>query len=432
MMLLLTFAQSAHAFCGTYVGPLGSTLENGATQTILARSGDQTVLTVAPDMAGDSASFGLLIPVPEAITAEDVGLASWDVFAALDAFSAPRLVSYTCDDFYGGDSGVDNSDTGGAGGGGSADGVVVEAEFSVGVYEIAVLSATGAEGLTAWLDTNGFAVPEGATDILQEYLDADQHFIAARVDLSSDPTAAAVLEPLQFRYTSESFSLPIRIGTTVSTGEQDLVVYVLASESDGRASIANYAEAEIESDCMLPEGTEDPKAFYEGQLDAAFAGSAIWFTEYAWSTGGCDPCSSDPPSDEILSGAGVDNPESGAFLTRLRLRYSPDEATQDLSLYLSGIGESDQIKYIEFVYDLESEFPVCGLGWVEDGGECDTTGGGGHDTGGDGGDGGDGGGGIEAPTGEHTTDVDWTGGCAVAPVGPGLFGLLGVLALRRR
>lgn len=425
-MVLLSLVPAADAFCGTYVGPLGSTLENGATQTILARSGDETVLTVAPDMAGDSPSFGLLIPVPEAIGEGDVSLASWDIFSALDAFSAPRLVRYTCDDFYGWDTGMDNTDTGGGGGGEPADGVTVEAEFSVGVYAIAVLSATGAEGLTAWLDTNGFGVPEGAATILQEYIDADQHFIAARVDLSSDPTAPAMLEPLQFRYSSEAFTLPIRIGTTVSTGEQDLVVYVLASESDGRAAIANYAEATIERDCMLPEGTDDPKAFYEGQIDAAFAGPEIWFTEYAWSTWGCDPCSSDPPSDEILSGAGVANPENGAFLTRLRLRYTPDEATQDLSLYLSGLSESDQVKYIEFVYELESEFPVCGIGWIEDGGECDTTGGVGGDTAGGGG------GGITAPTGEHSSDVEWTGGCTVAPVGPGLFGLLGLFALRRR
>ncbi len=366
----LHLSAPAHAFCGTYVGPTGSSLENGTSQVIVARHGNVTTLTLSADVVGDTSSFALVIPMPEVLDAADVSVVEHGVFTALDAYSAPRIVSYTCDDLHGRDdldTGLDTGDTGAVAE--DADGVVVENAFAVGGYDISVLSATGAEGLLSWLDANGYSLPATSADVLQSYIDAGQYFLAAKVSLDAEPTDEAFLPPLQFRYSAEMWSLPIRIGTTVSPGEQDVVIFALTSAADGAVGISNYPEAPVESDCMLPEGTDDMTAFYAGQLDNAFA-AGIWFTEYAWDSSGCDPCSGQPPSDETLTMAGVDSPENGAVLTRLRLRYSPEEATQDLVLYASGLSARSQVKYVQYVHELEADFPVCGVGMVVDGGEC--------------------------------------------------------------
>ena len=222
----------------------------------------------------------------------------------------------------------------------------------------------------AWLDGNGFALSERALPIVQEYIDAGQYFLAARIDLDAMPATAAYLTPLQFRYQSDAFSLPIRIGTTVAEGAQELVIYALTADSDGRVAVANYPETAIADECMLPEGTNDNAAWYATQLDAAYA-TGIWLTEYAWSPSGCDPCSSDPPSAEVLTALGAPVSGYGGFITRLRVRYLPEEATQDLVLYATHGTESDQIRYITYEFELESTFETCGIGTPDEPGSCE-------------------------------------------------------------
>ena len=58
------FAPSAWAFCGFYVAKADSRLYNQASQVILARDGNRTVLTMANDYQGDVKDFALVVPVP--------------------------------------------------------------------------------------------------------------------------------------------------------------------------------------------------------------------------------------------------------------------------------------------------------------------------------------------------------------------------------
>jgi len=422
MLVLLT--PLAHAFCGTYVGPAGSELGNDVSQVVVARSGSDTVLTLSADIVADVANFGMVIPVPEVLKEEQVRLADPTWFDVLNAYSTPRIVSYTCDQLYMDYSSSASADSGAVDEGEPAEGVEVEAAYSVGEYDIVILSATGAEGLVSWLDGNGFELTEAAAPIVQEYIDAEQYFLAARVDLDDLPDGQSYLTPLQFRYRSEAFSLPIRIGTTVANGAQEVVIYALTTGSDGKVGIANYPQTSVEDECMLPEGTTDYAAWYDAQLDVAF-GSGNWLTEYAWNPAGCDPCSSEPPSPEILEelGAEMDGDYyADIFFTRLRVRYTPEQATQDLVLYATGSGGAEQIRYITYDHPLESSFETCGLGTPEDPGSCEET---------------------TYPDTDDTSgaDVDCckddgaTGcGCATGGSGAGAAGLalLGVLAVWRR
>jgi len=364
-MLLLSLVQTGWAFCGTYTGPLGSSLENYASRVIIARDGDYTALTLAADVSGDATDFGMVIPVPEVLTAEDVSLVDPADFNAMDAYTAPRMVSYTCDDFLRDEYDYASSaDSGAAGGGEDANGVTVEAAFEVGSYDIAVLSATGEEGLLAWLDSNGFTMPEGAGPILSDYIDGGYYFLAARVQMEELP-GGAFLAPLQLRYEAATFSLPIRIGTSVSAGEQEVIIHVLNPSADGSAGIANYAEATVEDECMFPPEAVGYGAWYEDQLAAAFD-EGVWVKEYAWAIGSCDPCSSDPPGESTLQALGVRWDSYDTYVTRIRARFTPDEATQDLVIYPSNIQESEQIRYILYKHELETYLPVCGVGMIED------------------------------------------------------------------
>jgi hypothetical protein len=126
--------------------------------------------------------------------------------------------------------------------------------------------------------------------------------------------------------------------------------------------------------------------------------------EYACATGSCDPCPTEPPSNEELEQAGYAGDRWDSYFTRLRVRYTPEAATQDIMLYTAGYMDNEQIRYILYNEDMEDRHPVCGIGMVDDPGTCDdesgsdsgggSTGGGGSGGGSTGDDGGAGDGGA--------------------------------------
>ena len=70
-------------------------------------------------------------------------------------------------------------------------------------------------------------------------------------------------------------------------------------------------------------------------------------------------------------GEGMMAGEASYYFTRLRMRYTPEQATEDLTLYVSGITNNNQQRYIQYASYLEALYPVCVTGWVEeDPGSC--------------------------------------------------------------
>jgi len=410
-VLLSLLVQPAEAFCGSYVGTAGSDLYNNASEVVLSRENNVTTLTMANDFEGELAEFAMVVPVPVILGEEDVNVLDPTIFDRLEVYSGPRLVSYTCDELYpeipefesGGmgcnapfanDYALESAGDRGWADSASADygGTQVEDRFIVGEYEFVVLSAEESIGMLQWLSDEGYAVSPSQADLIQEYLDGGSYFFAARVFTDRIPEGQASLSPIQFSYESESFGLPIRLGTTNSTGEQDLVVYTMTPIHEGRVGISNYDEATMDSVCMYDEDdwADGFGEFYGNEFDVAVAGEARWVAEYGWKleqqSMKCDPCPPEvgdnpfPIADVFALGfsGGQELADSGwlwgaapeFYFTRLHIRYTPEQATQDLSLYASGITENTQQRYIQYESYLEAEFPICGFGMVEEPGSC--------------------------------------------------------------
>ncbi len=423
LLALLALSGPAHAFCGTYVGQSGAELYNNASQVVITRQATRTTLTLANAYEGDATAFALLVPVPEILAADDVAVVDPALFGRLDAYSAPRLVSYTCEDLHPTyDEAPTSDEDGGADGEAADDSVTVEAAFAVGEYDIVVLSAQESDGLLTWLDDNGYGVDAGAAAMLGEYIDGGAYFFAAKVALDRLPEGSSYLSPLRFGYESEVFSLPIRLGTLNSPGIQDLILYAVNDYAEGKVGVSNYPEATIEQECLFKVGDyANFGEFYGAQFGAAMATQerAAWVREYAWGGAGCDPCSGEPPTDADLGEVGYTGASTEAFFTRLHMRYGPGDADQDLVLYTSNDTSFSQVRYIQWAEELEGDFPVCGVGWVE-GGTCDE--GAGVDTDGVGAD------------GDGAARAGAGCGCATRPVLPGvpLGVLVAALLLARR
>ncbi len=362
--LFFLITPTALAFCGFYVAKADTSLYNQASQVVIARRGNRTVLTMANDYQGEVADFALVVPVPTVLQEGQVNVGDPAIVQRLDDFSAPRLVEYFDPDpcapvpLYDALPGVRTAvPSAGAARATSNEalGVTVEAQFAVGEYDIVILSATESAGLETWLIQNDYQIPRGARDLLQPYVRQGLKFFVAKVNLTEfDRGGFQKLRPLQIAYESPRFMLPIRLGMMNAQGTQDLVVYLLSP--DGQVELTNYRTVKIPSDVTLPTYVEKQFAqFYQAMFDRSYQreNREVAFLEYAWSMQGCDPCSAEPLSAEELRQAGVfwvapnRSPwESNVFITRLHVRYSRDKFPEDLVFQQTNNQEFFQGRYV--------------------------------------------------------------------------------------
>jgi len=340
----LAGATRADAFCGFYVGGAGAEMFNNATEVVLMRHGTTTVLAMQNNYQGPPAGFALVVPVPVVVTKAQVKTLPRDVFKKVDVLGAPRLVEYweqdPCHLPY------DDEDGAGVAYESASDKkmsrkkseerddyhVKIEAQFSVGEYDIVVLSATESTGLERWLHDNHYAIPAGAAPLLRPYIEQGTKFFVAKVDPKKVrfENGMATLSPLRFHYDSPEFSLPIRLGLANSQGTQDLIVNILAPNT--RYEVANYPNALIPTNLNVNDAVRTRFGeFYAALFDhtiAAVPGAVV--TEYSWDAGSCDPCPGPTldPSDLQTLGADVIGSRyqgAGSFtLTRLHARYGKD------------------------------------------------------------------------------------------------------------
>jgi hypothetical protein len=372
---------NAWAFCGFYVAKADTKLYNKASQVVIAREGNRTILTMANDYQGEAKDFAIVVPVPVVLKAEQVQIGESVVIQHLDAFSAPRLVEYFDPDpcevdkqrrmpmlpsasAPAAESSADRR--------ARAQGVTIESRFSVGEYDILILSAKESSGLQRWLQQNGYRIPKGAVPLLQPYVRQNMKFFVAKVNLEKfQKSGFQLLRPLQIAFASPKFMLPIRLGMVNATTDQDLLVYILSPK--GRAEVINYRTVKVPSDAEIPVFVKQEFGdFYKAMFQQAYLkqGRNVAFLEYAWNMSNCDPCSAEPLSPDELRKAGVfwlDDAASidrrfpnsttvpprrplpsgnNVFLTRLHVRYARDKFPEDLMFQQTSNQENFQGRYV--------------------------------------------------------------------------------------
>lgn len=373
---LLCFTPAAWAFCGFYVAKADAKLYNKASQVVIARDYDKTVLIMANDFQGEVKDFAIVVPVPTVLQKEQVVVGKPKIVERLDAFSAPRLVEYfdpdPCEQRYPRNRSVltplplppiarsarESADLG----------VTVEARYTVGEYDILILGAKESGGLQTWLNRNGYKVPRQASSLLKPYIRQKMKFFVAKVNLDKfEESGYQYLRPLQISYTSPKFMLPIRLGMMNADSEQDLIVYILSPQ--GQAEVTNYRTVKVPSDVNIPVFVKEEFGdFYKSMFQTSYTKEdrKVAFLEYAWDMASCDPCSAEPLSSSELKDAGVfwrdnDNdsqvpPNFGrrvkikksdnVFITRLHVRYTRDKFPEDLIFQETSNKENFQGRYI--------------------------------------------------------------------------------------
>jgi hypothetical protein len=359
LSIALFVSTYAYSFCGFFVAKADTKLFNQASKVVLVRDENRTVITMANDYQGELKDFAIVVPVPVVLKKEQVHIGDPKILERLDAFSAPRLVEYfdpdPCMPVYPQSvpSPTFNKEAAGAGrSGASALGVKIEAQFTVGEYDIVILSAQESSGLETWLNQNGYKIPQGAAELLQPYIRSNTKFFVAKVNLAEyDKRGLTYLRPLQMAFESPKFMLPIRLGMANAKTEQDLIVFALSRV--GRTEVTNYRTVNIPSNFNIPVYVKNEFSdFYRAIFQRAYEkeGRNAVFVEYAWDMAWCDPCADQPLDPEELRKAGVfwldDQNQNNVFITRIHARYSRPLFPEDLVFQSTPNRENYQGRYI--------------------------------------------------------------------------------------
>lgn len=375
--------SNVSAFCGFYVAKADTKLYNEASQVILVRDGNKTTISMSNDFSGSAKDFAMVVPVPVVLQRENIRIINRSLFDSFDAYSSPRLAEYydqdPCQMIYAEKLSRPKPSTAARpteenemAKSADALGVTIEAEYSVGEYDILILSATESVGLEKWLIANGYKIPAGAQEVLKPYIWSNTKFFVVKVNMEAYQSSGfQQLNPLQINFESPKFMLPIRLGMANSKGNQDLIIYALSKK--GRIECTNYPTIEIPSNKNIPEFIKnDFGSFYKDLFARQWKtkGAKNVFLEYAWDISPnnyvkCDPCVSTPPNYSEIADAGVNwlndntyhydsnkknyyqNENSNTlYFTRLHVRYNRASFAQDLMFQETPNTQNFQARYV--------------------------------------------------------------------------------------
>ncbi|MEM6803404.1 MAG: DUF2330 domain-containing protein, partial [Bacteroidota bacterium] len=374
VLFFLAHAIQSFAFCGFYVAKADAKLFNKTSQVIIARDGTQVAITMSSDFEGEVKDFAMVVPVAEVIQRHQIRIAKQNIFDILDAYSGPRLVEYydenPCQMRYN-DYALSETMVAAAPMDkmmmekeeSLEDGVQILESYTIGEYDILILSAEESNGLERWLTRNGYKIPAKAASILEPYVKSDMKFFVVKVNLENfKKQKLEKLRPIQMTFRSERFMLPIRLGMANAKGDQDMIVYAFSKK--GRIESTNYRTLEIPSNMDIPLSIQ-PKfgQFYTSVFDKAWkdAGKNALMLEYAWDLSSrnyvkCDPCVGTPPQYTDLREAGVfwvtdqrygsSNYTGDIYMTRLHVRYNRKTFPQDLMFQETPNQQNFQGRYV--------------------------------------------------------------------------------------
>lgn len=370
----IALTGGAVAFCGFYVAKADTKLFNKASKVAIMRDDDRTVITMANDYQGDLEEFAMVIPVPVVLEEEQIHVTENAILDHLDAYTSPRLVEYFDEDPCGmyerrellAPMATAVEDDAAPLRKKDSLGVTIEAEYTVGEYDIQILSAEQSDGLAAWLIQNGYKLPEGAEDTLESYIKQNTKFFVAKVNLEEQAeTGLKYLRPLQIAFESPKFMLPIRLGTVNADGKQELFIFTLTRT--GRVETTNYRTVKLPTGMDIPVYVKNEfgdfyKAMFEKQVEKE--NERAVFLEYAWDMNWCDPCAADPLSHDELRELGVywldggpdrpgvlprrpaPNQAQDVFATRLHVSYDAKHFPEDLMFKETGDRSNFQGRYV--------------------------------------------------------------------------------------
>ncbi len=337
-------APSVAEACGTFIAVEGETATLDAQRVIMAYRPEENRTRVMAQIGfvGDLTAFSWIIPLPsEPSNIQAIDEKGAALFQQLDDYASPKFGISSC-------GGVNN-------GGGEesvvAPGVRVLQTGHTGTFEYVVLTGTGGSVVTNWLNAQGYAMPDGMTEVIHTYIREGSVFMALKVDLAAldldeiDPAIA-------FDYEGWP-GYPLRIAAPTTTDEVEIILNVIAPSG------VRAPDEKVLGDQHVGWAGGEPQ-----YLDALRRANG-WVVEYRggvdeWSGGdyGGVTTEADRRTLTLIEQVLGIPADSAPTLTRLHAIFSPDELSEDTRLTLD-----EDASYVSSVFQTY----VCDEDWDEGG-----------------------------------------------------------------
>jgi hypothetical protein len=317
-----------------FVGEATDVAASMKQEAFIVRDGEEVQVTLRTHFRTGPPELAWVIPVPK--KPDRVEKADDQLFSILQEWTAPKFWA------------MGRSKRGlgcGCGGGGAesiAGSVSVLESGTAGIFDYTVLTATGSNALTQWLEKNGYAMPSGSEQFIKPYVDRGWYWLA--VQIRADKREEHFLAPHPIRYTYRDdgkLVYPLVISRLSAHQENEVVLYVL---SNSRFKCENWSnltirEKDLALDKSSPSGTNYEKLLQEAIPEE---GGHAFVTECALEmvdTEGFRPLL------RATQGEGPLKPWL-AFLTRLRTVVTPAKMNRDVILVPSGSASVDREHYL--------------------------------------------------------------------------------------
>lgn len=134
-----------------------------------------------------------------------------------------------------------------------------------------------------------------------------------------------------------------------------MVIYAINSREQGTVGIANYPNFSVPQGCVWGNpAVDDFSDTYEQLFSDAWesVGDAGWTVEQSGMPGDCNPCTGAVLNRRQFEDLGWTDTWSGYHLTRIRARFTPEQATEDLMLYPTNIYAPSVTAYADdYIYN---------------------------------------------------------------------------------
>ncbi len=201
---------------------------------------------------GPAQDFAWVVPVPSEPAAEDVFEAPTRLVDAVLSATRPRVVT-TINEEATVTQGLGGT-LGGSGGGLGAAAVTVHRRMAVGIYDVAILSATREDALTDWLNKHGYAVPPGSDGVLNSCVARQWFFVAVKLlpKAAGGHRVLSDVEPIGIRFDTDRLVYPLTVSRLSSRQRTALLLIAL---TDGFVSCDQLSEIDLPLHQPLAPGT---------------------------------------------------------------------------------------------------------------------------------------------------------------------------------
>jgi hypothetical protein len=311
VLLFIVVGVEGASACGGFFCQT-SPVDQNAERIIFTQNHDGTISAyIQIQYTGSAPDFSWVLPLPMAITAEDIEVPE-DAMAAFNeleiatnpVFIAPPMPECAQIDF----SAMPMEES--AAGQGE---VTVFASGEVGPYGFDVVGSDDPLAMVTWLREHQYQVTPDMEPLIDVYVREKFVFLAMRLLPESD---AADVQPVKITYPSSTPMIPLRLTAVAANPDMRVLTWIF---SDRQAVPKNYAHMEIadEEITFFTFGGNNYRQLISDRSNEY--GGQAFITEYAAPTG---ELSVVHPLLQQLRG-------SYAYMTRLSTVISPEEMTVD-------------------------------------------------------------------------------------------------------